>query len=227
MSQPTVRQHAIADLFKTSLGRAAVLFLTAWTLDFPHAWAFLAVSFAADAATRLYLLRRDPDLLARRRLDESGAEVRGYQRFAQVGVNVVFLAMLATCALDRRNEWSAVPTAVSVVGLALVAAGLFVVFLALRANTFASVRVVLHEDQRVVSTGPYGHVRHPLYSGLILWILGTPLALGSWWGLAFVAAVAAIIAGRMVDEEKFLAKSLAGYREYTEQVRHRVVPLVW
>jgi protein-S-isoprenylcysteine O-methyltransferase Ste14 len=117
--------------------------------------------------------------------------------------------------------------ALSSVGFVLVGGGLFVVFLASRANSYASQLVTLHDGHQVISSGPYGLVRHPMYSGVILFTIGTPLALGSWWGMVVVAVTAAVLAGRLLDEERFLATSLAGYREYTQRVRHRLVPLVW
>ena len=227
MTETAVRRHAFLVPIKTTLVRAGLLFLPAWTLDFPHAWAYIAVAFCAELATRLYLLRHDPDMIERRRPVKSSEEARGYQRFAQAAVQLTVLSMLVVCALDHRNGWSSMSTAMSAAGLVIVAAGLYVVFLAMRANTFASTVVTLHEGHEVISTGPYGHVRHPMYSGLILFMGGTALALGSWWGLGGVVLFTLVIAGRMVDEEKFLANSLAGYREYTERVRHRVVPLVW
>ncbi len=227
MTDTLVRQHAFKDLIQTTIVRSVFLFLPAWTLNFPHAWAFLAVTFVGDLTTKLYLVRNDPDMIQRRRNVKLADEARGYQKFAQASIQLLFLGTLAVSALDHRNDWSSVPDAVSGVGLALVAVGLYIVFLAQRANTFASTNVALHEGHQVISTGPYGRVRHPMYSGLITLMLGAPLALGSWWGLACAAGFIVLLAGRMADEEKFLATSLAGYREYTQRVRHRVVPLVW
>lgn len=222
-----MRKHAFQDLVHTSVVRSACLFLPAWSMKFPHAWAFLGVMVAGEVTTRLYLLRRDPEVAERRRNLGALGESRAYQHRVQAALQALFLGMLALSALDWRNDWSHVPMPVSAVGLVMVAGGLFVVFLAVRANSFASSSVTLHTDHRVISAGPYGVVRHPMYSGLILTIFGTPLALGSWWGLSVVAAIVLLLAGRMVDEEKFLAESLTGYRDYTQRVRCRVVPHVW
>lgn len=227
VSTDTVRKHAFRDLCQASAVRSMCLFLPAWNLNFPHAWAFLAVMLTGEVTTRLYLLRRDPEVAERRRNVGAAGESRKYQQRAQASIQALFLGMLALSALDWRNEWSQVPLVASAVGLVMVAGGLFVVFLAVRANSFASVSVTLHTDHRVISTGPYGMVRHPMYSGLILTMFGTPLALGSWWALLTVAAMVVILTGRMADEERFLAESLTGYREYTQRVCHRIVPLLW
>lgn len=227
MSDQKKRESAYADLVRSAVGRALFLFLPAWTLDYPHAWALLALTVTCEVATRVYLVRHDPVAAERRRQNFAKNEERPAQKQAHGALQLLFLGVLATCAVDYRNGWSEVPMALSAVGFALVGAGLFVVFLASRANSYASQLVTLHDGHKVISTGPYGLVRHPMYSGLILFLVGIPLALGSWWGLAVVALTAAVLAARLLDEERFLATSLAGYREYTERVRHRLVPLVW
>lgn len=227
MTTTAVRQHAFQDLIQTTLVRALFLFLPAWTLDFAWAWAFVAVTFFGELGARLYLLRHDPDMIERRRNVKITEEARGAQQFAQAAVRLVFLGMLVVCALDHRNDWTSVPTALAAVGLGIVIVGNWVVFLAMRENTFASAVVTLHEGHKVITTGPYARVRHPMYSGLILLMLGTPLALGSLWGLGGAVLFMLLIQGRMADEEKFLSESLAGYREYLQRTRNRVIPAVW
>jgi protein-S-isoprenylcysteine O-methyltransferase Ste14 len=227
VSDKTKRDSAYGDLFSNAFGRATFLFLPAWTLNFPHAWAYLVLTFTCDVATRVYLVRHDPIAAERRRQNRATNEERPAQRQAHAALQLLFMGVLLTCALDHRNGWSEVPMALSSVGFVLVGGGLFVVFLASRANSYASQLVTLHDGHQVISSGPYGLVRHPMYSGVILFTIGTPLALGSWWGMVVVAVTAAVLAGRLLDEERFLATSLAGYREYTQRVRHRLVPLVW
>jgi protein-S-isoprenylcysteine O-methyltransferase Ste14 len=215
------------DVVHLSVGRALWLLLPAWTLGYTAAWLFLALTLIGDLLTRRYLIQHDPALLERRRNLKYTSESRPYQRFAFLSVQLLFLAGLTVAGLDHRFEWSSMSMATSGIGFACVLAGLWVTFLSVRANTFASGTVTLHEGHHVVDTGAYSKVRHPMYSGMLLLTVGTPLALGSWWALVVTALFALVLHGRMADEEQFLAESLPGYREYTARVRSRVVPLVW
>ena len=127
-------------------------------------------------------------------------------------------------ALDHRFGWSPVPTAICLVGDVLVAVGLGVVALVLIQNSYAASTVQVEAGQTVVSTGLYGLVRHPMYTGNVIMLVGIPLALGSYWGLVFVIPGLIVLAVRIRDEEKLLQEELTGYREYTQTVRHRLVP---
>jgi len=138
-----------------------------------------------------------------------------------------FIALLVVPAFDFRFGWSAVPLSVVAVGDILVAVGFYFIFLVYRENTFASATIEVAENQKVVSTGPYALVRHPMYASALLYLIGTPLALGSYWGfLAFLFMMSFLI-WRLFDEERFLAKNLPGYVEYQRQVQYRLVPNVW
>jgi protein-S-isoprenylcysteine O-methyltransferase Ste14 len=141
---------------------------------------------------------------------------------------LVLLAGVVLCVLDHRLAWSPpVPAAVSLFGDALGVLGLLVYFLVVRENRYAAATIRVAEGQSVVSTGPYALVRHPMYSGAILVLVGMPLALGSWLGLLLEPLFIAWFAWRLLDEEAFLRTHLAGYDEYTRRVRHRLVPHVW
>jgi protein-S-isoprenylcysteine O-methyltransferase Ste14 len=129
--------------------------------------------------------------------------------------------------LDHRFSWSQVPPVVSVVGDALVAIGLGVAMLAVIQNSYAAANITVEGNQHVVSTGLYRLVRHPMYVGNLIMMAGIPLALGSYWGLAVVIPGLLVLVIRVLDEEKLLAQELAGYREYTQKVRYRLVPYVW
>jgi protein-S-isoprenylcysteine O-methyltransferase Ste14 len=120
-----------------------------------------------------------------------------------------------------------VPLGVVVVGDVLVAVGFYLISLVYRENTYTSATIEVAKDQKVISTGPYAIVRHPMYASASLYLLGTPLALGSYWGSAPIAVVMPFLIWRLVDEERFLAKNLPGYTEYQKQVRYRLVPLMW
>jgi protein-S-isoprenylcysteine O-methyltransferase Ste14 len=132
--------------------------------------------------------------------------------------------VLVVPALDHRFRWSSVPLYATIAGDALTALCFFTTFRVYRENTFTSATIELTQDQKVISAGPYAVVRHPMYAGGLLLFLGTPLALGSYWGLlAFGATLPALI-WRLMDEERFLAEHLAGYVEYCGRVRWRLIP---
>src|SRR6202042_3464309 len=138
-----------------------------------------------------------------------------------------FAGLLVVPALDHRLNWSQMSPAMVLAGDGLVVLGWIVIFFVFRENTFTSSTIELAPDQKVISTGPYALIRHPMYSGGLLMLAGVPLALGSWWGLAAVVVMVLVIIWRLLDEEKFLAANLPGYPQYLDQVRYRLVPLVW
>jgi protein-S-isoprenylcysteine O-methyltransferase Ste14 len=203
------------------------VFAPAWTLAYWQAWLYLAVFTTACIAVTLYLMRHDPQLLERRIVAGPPAEKRPFQRRIVAVASVAFIAIPVVSALDHRFGWSNVPPAASLWGDALVGAGFAIIFLVFRENTFASAVIDVAVGQDVVSTGPYALVRHPMYAGGILLLLGEPPALGSWWGLLAVIPIAAALVWRLLDEERFLATNLPTYREYCERVRSRLVPRVW
>jgi protein-S-isoprenylcysteine O-methyltransferase Ste14 len=135
--------------------------------------------------------------------------------------------MVVVSVLDHRFGWSTAPTAICLAGDVLVAVGLGVVGLVIIQNSYASSTVQVQADQKVVSTGLYGMVRHPMYTGNVIMLIGIPLALGSYWGLVFVIPGLIVLAVRIRDEERLLQEELTGYHEYTQTVRYRLVPLMW
>ena len=206
---------------------AGALFLLAGTLQYWQGWAYLGVYSGAAGIITLYLMIKDPALLQRRMRGGPTAEKQTTQKIVMFFASAAFIAIIVVPALDHRFGWSSVPLYLEIIGNALTALGFFITFLVFRVNTFTSATVEIAENQKVITTGPYALVRHPMYFGGLLIFIGTPLALGSYWGLlAFVAALPALI-WRLLDEENFLAKSLPGYVEYKQHVRYRLVPLVW
>lgn len=206
---------------------AVLLFWPAGTLDYWQAWAFIAVFIAATMIPSIYLAVKDPAALRRRMKAGPTAETRAVQRVAIVGTVVSVVAVLVVSALDHRFGWSQVPTAVIVVGLVLVAFGLTLAQLVVIQNRYAAATITVEAEQKVVSTGLYGVVRHPMYVGALIMMAGTPLALDSYWGLVAVIPGLAVLALRIVDEENMLRDELDGYREYLEKVHYRLVPYVW
>lgn len=156
-----------------------------------------------------------------------GAEKEERQKHIQLCASAVFIGCFVLPSLDHRFSWSAVPPAIVLTGDVLAALGFFIVFLVFRENTFTAAVIEVAAGQRVISTGPYAKVRHPLYSGALVMLFGTPFALGSWWGVLMFAAMTIVIIMRLRDEEKFLRKNLRGYSDYLGKVRYRLVPFVW
>ncbi|BBZ51514.1 isoprenylcysteine carboxylmethyltransferase family protein [Mycobacterium heidelbergense] len=212
------------------LGLAAfglILFVPAGTLNYWQAWVFIAVFTATSAIPTIYLARANPAALRRRMHAGPRAETRMAQKIIIVGSFVDLFAMMAFSAFDHRMGWSAVPVWVCLLGDVLVAAGLGIAMLVIVENSYAAATVTVEAGQQVASGGLYKFVRHPMYVGNVIMMVGMPLALGSYWGLLFVIPGVAVLVFRILDEEKLLAQELAGYREYTQRVRYRLVPNVW
>lgn len=204
-----------------------LLFVPAGSICYWQAWVYLVVFIGTSTVITLYLMRRDPALLARRLKGGPTAESRSVQRVIMLWASIGFIALLVVPALDFRFKWSAVPNGIVVFGDMLVALGFFFTFLVYRENPFSSATIEVAEDQRVISTGPYAIVRHPMYASGVLYLIGTPLALGSFWGLLGLGLMLPFLIWRLLDEEQFLAMNLPGYVEYQKRVRYRLVPLVW
>jgi protein-S-isoprenylcysteine O-methyltransferase Ste14 len=165
--------------------------------------------------------------LERRKNVGPAAEQNVAQRIIMSLAMISILTLLVYCALDHRFAWSPVPSYISLIGDLLVALGLLINLLVFRENSFGGSTVQTFDDQKVISTGPYAIVRHPMYVGVFIMMTGVPLALGSWIGLAFLAIALPGLAWRILDEEKTLRKDLSGYIEYTQKVRYRLVPYIW
>lgn len=215
------------SLFVLGVVMGLLLFVPAGTVTYWQAWVYLSIFMGASFQTTLYLMRRDPALLARRMRGGPTAEKRTPQKLIMLVASAGFIALLVVSALDRRFGWSEVPLGVVILGDLLVLTGFYFIFLVYRENTYASAVIELAEDHQVISTGPYAVVRHPMYASALLYVMGTPLALGSYWGLAALAAMTPFLIWRLLDEEQLLARDLRGYREYQQKVRHRLVPFVW
>jgi protein-S-isoprenylcysteine O-methyltransferase Ste14 len=226
-AKPSVTIKAIAGLANLTVVMAVALFAPAGTLRFAEGWLFLALFFGAALAITVYLARNDPALLERRTQAGPLAEKEWSQKVIQGGASVTFLSMIVVPALDHRLRWSHAPLPAVIAGDALVALGFLVVFLVFRENTYTSSVIEVATAQRVIETGPYAVVRHPMYTGALVLIAGIPLALGSLVGLLSFPPFVAIIVWRLLDEERFLLSHLTGYAAYREKTRHRLIPGVW
>jgi protein-S-isoprenylcysteine O-methyltransferase Ste14 len=223
----SLNAKAFLGLLQLIVATGLAVFLPAWTVDWWQAWVFLGVFFLGVLAITLYLMKKDPKLLERRVKAGPIAEKQTGQKVVQGVASLAFVALFVVAGFDHRLGWSVVPTPVVWAGDVLVALGLGAVFFVFRENTFASATIEVGAEQKVVASGPYARVRHPMYSGGLVLLLGVPVALGSWRGLWAVIPLALVIVWRLLDEEKLLTKDLAGYAEYRNRVRHRLVPFVW
>jgi protein-S-isoprenylcysteine O-methyltransferase Ste14 len=218
---------AFGGLLFLIIALAAALFLPVWTFNYRQAWVFLAVFSVSVFAIALYLMKKDPRLLERRVKAGPIAEKDRKQKIIQSLASIAFIAVIVFPAIDHRLGWSTVPPYIVVIGDIFVALGLLMVFLVFRENTFTSAVIELDAEQKVISTGPYSLVRHPMYIGAIIMLLGIPVALGSWLGLLMIIPITLVIIFRLLDEEKFLAKNLNGYEEYQNKVKYRLIPFIW
>jgi protein-S-isoprenylcysteine O-methyltransferase Ste14 len=209
-------------LFLFVLG--ALLFLPAGTFDYWEAWVFIAVWVACNLPLTVWVAINDPQLLERRMKAGPTAEKEKSQKII-VTIALLSLAVAVLIpALDRRFGWSDVPASVVILGNALIAISYIGFYFVFRENTYGAATVRVEENQRVISTGPYAVVRHPMYAAALILMIGIPLALGSWWGLlAFALGIPALVL-RILDEERLLKRDLSGYAEYTQGVRSRLIP---
>jgi protein-S-isoprenylcysteine O-methyltransferase Ste14 len=221
-----------AGLKKTILTRfaagfivvAVMLFVPAGTLHYWQAWIYLGVIFMPLVFVVSYFLKRDPGLLERRMRVR---EKEDPQKRIQAISGILFFTGFLIPGLDYRYQWSTVPVPVIFAADAAVFLGYFFIFLVFRENSFASRIVEVEPGQKVITTGPYALVRHPMYLGLTLMVLATPLALGSWWALLLFLPIPAFLVFRIRNEEQVLVRELPGYREYSQKTRYRLIPLIW
>jgi protein-S-isoprenylcysteine O-methyltransferase Ste14 len=224
-----LNRKALVRLLVFTIVLAALLFLPAGTIHYWQAWAFLAVfvGLVLGLTVDMIMMKKDPKLLERRLRSGPVVEKRGIQKIVQTIALIAFVALVIVPALDHRFEWSTVPLPVVLAGDVLVMTGVIAILFVFKENSFASAVIEVDPEQRVISTGPYAFVRHPMYLGALIMLFGAPLALGSWWGLWALIPITAVIVVRLLDEEGFLTKNLAGYAEYQRQVRYRLVPFLW
>lgn len=206
---------------------AILLFWPAGTFDYWQGWVFIAVFVVCAMIPTIYLAVAYPEALRRRTRPGPFAETRMVQKLIYVGIIAAVVAVAVVSALDHRFGWSDVSVAVVVLGNVLVAAGLAIAETVVVQNNYAGTTITVEAEQTVVSSGLYGLVRHPMYVGALVMTVGTPLALGSYWGLLCLIPGVLVFAARIVDEEKFLHQELDGYDEYAVKVHYRLLPGVW
>jgi protein-S-isoprenylcysteine O-methyltransferase Ste14 len=209
---------------------ALLLFVSAGTWRWPEGWVYLAELGVIGTAVGVWLAQHDPGLLAERMSGIFARSQRTWDRILMSVFVVIWIGSLVLSALDAvRFHWSRVPIWLQAVGAILVALSYYVFYLTFRENSYAAPTVKIQSERghRVVSTGPYAMVRHPMYAGAVAFFVGTPLLLGSWWGLAIAPALIVLLSVRALLEERTLADELPGYRDYAARVRYRLVPGIW
>ena len=210
-----------------TLALAAAMFGLAGTLRYWQAWLFLAAFIGSSVALGVYFVRHDPALIERRMHGGVSAEQEPTQKII-IGLLMagLFLAILVP-ALDYRWHWSAVPAWLAILANIGIVASFVLFFFVMKQNSYAAATVRVETDQPVISTGLYGVVRHPMYTGALLLTVCMPLALGSSWSLLLLIIVVPILAWRLLDEERVLRRDLRGYADYCRRVRYRLIPFLW
>jgi len=206
------------------IGLALLIFVPAGTIAYWQGWVYLACLFGPMLGVLQYFLRRDPAVLARRMKTR---EREGEQKAIVAIMGIVTLAGIAIAGLDARFGWSAIPAAVVLAADAAVLLGYSVFFLTMRENAYAARVVEVEQGQRVIATGPYAIVRHPMYLGAILLFLATPIALGSYWAVPAFIPIVPLLVMRIRNEEQVLTRDLPGYAEYRRKTRFRLIPGIW
>ena len=215
---------ALAKLILGFVLLGAFLFLPAWTMNYPNAWLFLGILFVPMILMGLVLFFKAPALLEKR-LNNKEKEKTQQSVVALSGL--MFPVGFVLSALDFRFAWSRVPLWLVIVSAVLFLIGYGTYAEVLRENAYLSRTVEVQEGQKVISTGLYGIVRHPMYLATLLMFLPIPLILGSFWGLIPFAIYPAVIVVRILNEEKVLTDGLDGYAEYKNKVKYRLIPFVW
>ena len=210
-------------------GMGALLFIAAGTLQWPAAWLYLATMAVLGLASGVWLAKTDPALLAERMRPMMQAEQPAADKKFMLVFGFAALAWFVVIGLDERVHASNVPVALQALGLVLLVASTGYIMWVMRENSFAApvVKVQRERGHRVIDSGPYAHVRHPMYSGTVLYFFGTPLLLGSWWGVVLAPLFVALFAIRAGIEERALLAGLPGYADYTARVRYRLLPGIW
>jgi protein-S-isoprenylcysteine O-methyltransferase Ste14 len=224
-----LRARVIVQCVLTAAVTGGMLFLPAGTWKFWQGWIFLGLLIIPMVTASIYFSGHDPQLVERRLQSE---EKIGEQKLIMKLAKLILFVAILIPGFDFRFGWSrrtfgAVPIWLMILSGTIALAGYLMTYWVMSANSYASRTIQVEKDQRVVSNGPYRIVRHPMYLGAITSILFTPLALGSYWAVPAFALIIPVIVLRILNEEKVLHWELAGYSEYCEITRTRLIPLVW
>jgi protein-S-isoprenylcysteine O-methyltransferase Ste14 len=229
LSKPplSITKQALSGLAALAIVLWLTLFIPAWTLNYWQAWIYWLVFVTCVTAISVYFIKKGPKLIEKRVKAGPGAKNEMVQKVVQSIAAIFFILILLIPSLDHDFKWSNVSAYISIVSYFFVVIGLLIVFLVFKANSFASTTIEVEIEQKVITKGAYGVVRHPMYSGALLMLLFTPIALDSFWGLLAFPPILAAMAIRLVKEEKFPSRKLNGYTEYCQKVKYRLIPFIW
>jgi len=202
----------------------ALIFIPAGTFHYWQGWAYLVTWIIVGSVYTIYVAKHDPALLKRRTEAGISHEKEPAQKVIVSFLCAAFIVLMVLPPLDVRFGWSNVPWYVSAFGDVLVAISFYVFYLVSKVNTYAAANVSVEEGQKVISTGVYEIVRHPMYLGAFFLLIGTPLALGSWWALLLTPLFVLVLYFRIANEEKVLLRDLQGYVDYCAKVRWHLIP---
>ena len=224
LSRSTLTRLVLSRYLMAFIVLAAMFFIPAGTLAYWEAWLYLAILFIPMFFVGLWLLKNDPELLERRmRFREKETTQKRVINFSLIW----FLLAFVLPGFDYRFGWSNVPVWVVLAAALLVLLGYFMVFWVFRENSYASRVIEVAQGQKVIDTGPYALVRHPMYAGSIILYVFSPLALGSWWAMIPALPIIPVLIVRLLNEEEILLRDLPGYAAYRQKVRYRLLPGVW
>jgi protein-S-isoprenylcysteine O-methyltransferase Ste14 len=206
---------------------ALLIFVPVWTLEYWEAWLYLLLFAAMMALIKWYLVKHDPALAERRKYTGPQFEPERSQRIIQSFGGALICAIFIVSGIEHRVHGSVVSPAAVILADAFMLVGAYVVFRTFRENSFAASTVRIEAQQPVISSGPYSWLRHPMYFGCVIGFLATPIALGSLWGMVPAVLKCGTLVARLLYEEDYLARNLAGYDAYRKSVRCRLIPHVW
>lgn len=201
-----------------------LILLPAGTFDYWQFYVYCGLLMVPMLAVLFYFLKNDPKFLERR---SKAREKEKAQVLISILSTSIFLAGFIIPGLDKRFAWSEVPLHITIIACVLILLGYLIIFFVFRQNSYASRVIEVDEEQEVISTGLYGIVRHPMYVGVLIMYMPTPVALGSYWGLIPFALLPLSLALRILNEEKVLKENLKGYKEYCQKTRYRLIPFIW
>ena len=207
----------------------AVLLLSAGTLRWPSAWVYLIGSFVLERLSHHLLQRNAPETAVERSRGPFQKDQTIPDKIVLTGMFITRACMLIVIGMDKRFGWSDVPGWLQIIGAAFIAIRHYATYRVALENKFAAavVKIQKARGHKVIDTGPYRYIRHPMYIGFIFVNIGTPLLLGSWWGLCPAGVLIILMIVRILFEEKTLSKGLEGYNRYIERVPYRLIPMVW